>query len=181
MPSCSTTIVPVGLSCGRRGPDSLRARCFGASSLPSINASYMTTLAVTSVNSLLGHASTCFRIGSKFRCIRSTPTEMESMSEGDFECFASTGVKTPVAMSSNFRSVRFNFLEADLVRNDFQIARSPTAFLDRWRPRPATRLGSGLAPSGSGTVRIWLPLRSRATEMPPSAPGSSVVSRSGLA
>src|SRR5258708_22528591 len=32
----------------------------------------MTTLAVTSVNSLFCHASTCFRIGSKFRCIRST-------------------------------------------------------------------------------------------------------------
>jgi hypothetical protein len=37
--------------------------------------------------------STYFRIGSKFRCIRSTPTEMQSMSENDFECFASTGVK----------------------------------------------------------------------------------------
>jgi hypothetical protein len=41
------------------------------------------------------HASTCFRIGSKFRCIRSTPTEMQSLSENDFECFASTGVNTP--------------------------------------------------------------------------------------
>jgi hypothetical protein len=29
----------------------------------------------------------CFRIGSKLRCIRSTPTEMQSMSENDFECF----------------------------------------------------------------------------------------------
>ena len=36
------------------------------------------------------------RIGSKFRCMRSTPTEMQSMSENDFECFASTGVKKPV-------------------------------------------------------------------------------------
>jgi hypothetical protein len=52
-------------------------------------------LAVTSVNSLLCQASTCFRIGSKFRCIRSTPTETQSMSENDFECFASTGVNTP--------------------------------------------------------------------------------------
>jgi hypothetical protein len=50
-------------------------------------------LAVTSVNSLFCQVSTCFRIGSKFRCIRSTPTEMQSMSENDFECFASTGVK----------------------------------------------------------------------------------------
>src|SRR6267378_3120680 len=55
----------------------------------------MTTLAVTSVNSLRCHASTCLRIGSKLRCIRSTPTEMQSMSENDFECFASTGVNTP--------------------------------------------------------------------------------------
>jgi hypothetical protein len=53
---------------------------------------------VTSVNSLLCHASTCLRIGSKFRCIRSTPTEMQSMSENDFECFASTGVNTPETM-----------------------------------------------------------------------------------
>src|SRR5713226_4477189 len=58
----------------------------------------MTTLAVTSVNSLLCHAPTCFRIGSKFRCMRSTPTEMQSMSENDFECFASTGVNTPATM-----------------------------------------------------------------------------------
>ena len=49
----------------------------------------MTTLAVTSVSSLLCQAYTCFRIGSKFRCIRSTPTETESTSENDFECFAS--------------------------------------------------------------------------------------------
>src|SRR5437899_12555735 len=54
----------------------------------------MTTLAVTSVTSLLCQASTCFRIGSKFLCIRSTPTEMQSMSENDFECFESTGVNT---------------------------------------------------------------------------------------
>src|SRR5260370_11876753 len=60
----------------------------------------MTTFAVTSVNSLLCHASTCFRIGSKFRCTRSTPIEMQSTSE-HFECFASTGVNTPVAMSPN--------------------------------------------------------------------------------
>src|SRR5260370_41364738 len=58
----------------------------------------MTTLAVTSVNSLLCHASTCLRIGSKFRCIRSTPTEMQSMSENDFECFTSTGVNAAETM-----------------------------------------------------------------------------------
>jgi hypothetical protein len=37
----------------------------------------MTTFAVTSVNSFFCQASTCFRMGSKLRCIRSTPTEME--------------------------------------------------------------------------------------------------------
>ena len=37
----------------------------------------------------------CLRTGSKFRCIRSMPTEMQSTSDNDFECFASTGVKSP--------------------------------------------------------------------------------------
>ena len=37
---------------------------------------------------LPGFHSTCFRIGSKFRGIRSTPTEMQSMIENDFACFA---------------------------------------------------------------------------------------------
>src|SRR5260370_1411229 len=99
----------------------------------------MTALAVTSVRSLFRQSSTRFRIGLKFRCIRSTPIEMQSISKNDFECLASTGVKTPVAMSSNFRSVRFNFLEADLVRNNFQIARSATAFRDRSRKAVALR------------------------------------------
>ena len=40
-------------------------------------------------------ASTCIRMGSKFRCIQSTPTEMQSMGENDFECLASTGVNSP--------------------------------------------------------------------------------------
>ena len=35
---------------------------------------------------------------SKFRRIRSTPTEMQSIRENDFECFASTGVKKLVTM-----------------------------------------------------------------------------------
>jgi len=47
---------------------------------------------------LLCQSSTCLRIGSKLRCIRSTPTEMQSISENDFECFASTGVNTPETM-----------------------------------------------------------------------------------
>ena len=31
------------------------------------------------------HASTCFRIGSKLRCMRSTRREIESSNENDFE------------------------------------------------------------------------------------------------
>ena len=54
----------------------------------------LTTLAVTSVNSLLCQCSTCLRIGSKVRCIRSTSTEIE--------CLASTGVNTlPMAKMTN--------------------------------------------------------------------------------
>src|SRR5260221_12272749 len=33
------------------------------------------------------------RIAQMLRCILSIPTEMQSISENDFECFASTGVK----------------------------------------------------------------------------------------
>jgi hypothetical protein len=74
-------------------PCRVRARCLGASSLPSTDASYHTTLAVTSVSSHLCHASTGLRMGSKFRCIRSTQTKMQSISENDLECWATTGVK----------------------------------------------------------------------------------------
>jgi hypothetical protein len=52
---------------------------------------------VTSVSSLLCHSSTCLRIGSKLRCIRST----QSMSENDFECLASTGVNMTWTMFPN--------------------------------------------------------------------------------
>src|SRR6267143_3563979 len=61
----------------------------------------MTTFAVTSVSSLRCHTATCFRMGSKFRCIRSTPTEMQSMSENDFE-FRKHRREHAVAMSPNF-------------------------------------------------------------------------------
>ena len=40
--------------------------------------------------------STCCRIGSKFRCTRSTPVESVSSSEKYFECFAKTGLKSPL-------------------------------------------------------------------------------------
>jgi hypothetical protein len=44
----------------------------------------------------------CFHYG--FRCIRPTPTETQSMSENDIECFANSGVNTPGTMFPNFRS-----------------------------------------------------------------------------
>src|SRR5271157_3770844 len=55
--------------------------------------------------------------GSKLRCMRSMPTEMQSMSENDFECFASTGVNAPGTMSPN------------LVRGEGQFP--PSRLLDR--------------------------------------------------
>jgi hypothetical protein len=68
------------------------------------------------VSSFLCQASTCFRIGSKFLCIRSTSTETQSISENDFECLASTGVNTPEIMFLIVNTTRFNgpnFLEID--------------------------------------------------------------------
>ncbi len=63
---------------------------------------HLTTFVVTSVSSVLCPASTCFCIGSKLRCIRSTPTEMQSMSENDFECFANTRREHPGDNVSEF-------------------------------------------------------------------------------
>ncbi len=73
-------------------------------------------LAVTAVNSYFCNAPARFRIGSKLRCIRSTPTEMQSMSENVFECFASTGVNTPVTMFPDSGSVNVKSPEADFRR-----------------------------------------------------------------
>jgi hypothetical protein len=75
---------------------------FGNFQFSFYDASYTTTFAVTSARSLRCHASTCSRIGSKFRCMRSTPTEMQSVRENDFECLASTGVKTAVTQKLAF-------------------------------------------------------------------------------
>src|SRR5229473_1971374 len=55
----------------------------------------MTTFAVTSDKLTSLPCLNLFRVGSKFRCMRSTPMEMQSTSENDFECFASRGVKSP--------------------------------------------------------------------------------------
>lgn len=50
-----------------------------------------------------GHTSTCCRIGAKLRCIRSTPTEIESSNANDFECYARTGVNALETMISMVR------------------------------------------------------------------------------
>ena len=60
-----------------------------------------TTLAATSESSPLYHASTCLCMGSKFRCMRSIPSEMRSISENDFEYLASTGVTGPDNVSKS--------------------------------------------------------------------------------
>src|SRR5258708_28421125 len=75
----------------------------------------MAPLAVTSVSSPRCEAFTCFRIGSKLRCMRSTPTEMQSMSENDFECFASTGVNMPKTMFPNSGPANIRFPRSRLV------------------------------------------------------------------
>ncbi len=76
----------------------------------------------------------CFRIGSKFRCLPSTPTEMQSMSEKDFECLARTGVKSrrTVFPKSAFGSPNLTFAPRlfDWPRtSDEDIHQSPGALL----------------------------------------------------
>ena len=55
----------------------------------------MTSFAVSSGRRVPFQASTCFRIGSKFRCMRSTPTERMSTRLRCLVCLASTGVNKP--------------------------------------------------------------------------------------
>jgi hypothetical protein len=50
---------------------------------------------------------------SKFCCIRSMPTAMQSISENDFECFARTEVKTPVRCFKIRPQQVLDFPEAD--------------------------------------------------------------------
>jgi hypothetical protein len=54
--------------------------------------------------SVCRHPSTCLCMGSKFRCMRSTPTEIASTSE-NFGCLARPGVNTPGTMSPNLWTV----------------------------------------------------------------------------
>src|SRR6266852_4937808 len=58
----------------------------------------MTSFADSSGSLVTFHVSTCFRIGSKFRCMRSTPTERMSTRLRCLVCLASTGVKAPGTM-----------------------------------------------------------------------------------
>jgi hypothetical protein len=83
---------PVERSDRKRRPAN---QVFGSFKSALDNVFWMTTLAITSPNWLSAMPSG-FHIGSKFHCTRSTPTEMQSISENDFECFASTGVNTPL-------------------------------------------------------------------------------------
>src|SRR5208283_2751498 len=53
----------------------------------------MTSFAASSESRETFHASTCFLIGSKFRCMRSTPTERMSTRLRCLVCLASTGVE----------------------------------------------------------------------------------------
>jgi hypothetical protein len=59
-----------------------------------------------SVSSLPFQVSTFFRMDPKFRCIRSTPSAMQSTRENDFECFANTGVNTLGTMFSTVGFLR---------------------------------------------------------------------------
>src|SRR6266566_1116758 len=58
----------------------------------------MTSFAVSSGKRVPFHAFTCFFIGSKFRCMRSTPTERMSTRLRCLVCLASTGVNAPGTM-----------------------------------------------------------------------------------
>ena len=58
----------------------------------------MMTFAASSESWLARQASTCRRIGSKLRCMRSTPTERMSTRLRCLVCLASTGVNAPGSM-----------------------------------------------------------------------------------
>src|SRR5215471_2984519 len=53
----------------------------------------MIILAVTVLSSVWRQVSTCCRMGSKFRCIRSTPTEMASNKRKALRVFGQDGLK----------------------------------------------------------------------------------------
>jgi hypothetical protein len=69
------------------------SRLRGASNLPSTNAEYKISLAVSPVICVFLHNSTCGCIGSKFRWMRSTPTESVSTKLKLLVCLAKTGVE----------------------------------------------------------------------------------------
>jgi hypothetical protein len=55
---------------------------------------------------------------SKLCCMRSTPTEMQSMNENDFECLAKTRVNTPpmAKMTDDVQPGSYRFVPADRYR-----------------------------------------------------------------
>lgn len=119
----------------------------------------MNTFAVTSVNSLLCQASTCFRMGSKFRCIRSTPTEMQSISENDFECFASTGVKSPANVMFEHTNTRYPQVIAKRMLLSWELRRPmlkrhPSISVSRSRT-PKAFMPSGEIAYSSWTTPMW--------------------------
>src|SRR6266581_3010821 len=61
----------------------------------------MTTFAFTSMSSIRCQVSTCFSDRHEVALHPIDPTEMQSIRETDFECFASTGVNPPVTVFPN--------------------------------------------------------------------------------
>src|SRR5579859_7716520 len=88
------------------------SRVLGASNLPSTNAEYKISLAVSSVICVFLHNSTWRCKGSKFRWILSTPTESVSIKLKLLVCLARTGVNTPQTANTEMaRSLTTSRLE----------------------------------------------------------------------
>lgn len=88
------------------------------------------------------------------RCLRSTPTERQSMSEKDFECFANGSKHSWDNVSEFWHAMVFHFLEADFwpaslkVCSGAQLPGSPSSKTDRrcaGRHRPHPRHWMALA------------------------------------
>src|SRR5215469_6498979 len=72
----------------------MRARTVGLIMVQNIGPKFRFHLGGDICQLLSCHTSTCLRIGSRSLCIRSLPIEIQSTSENDLECFASTGLNT---------------------------------------------------------------------------------------
>src|SRR5712691_6187319 len=102
----------------------------------------MTSFAVLSGRRVPFHASTCFLIGSKFRCMRSTPTERISTRLRCFVCLASTGVKSPL-----------NAVFEHSAHCNFIICHLPTLLLDPRQPSCQSANHDSLSHDCSDLVR----------------------------